>query len=243
MLHYKSGALTTMNYRHRFLLTAVWAQTRRAERSAALYLRVRAAPRWLFSCLEMFEWKVTMSPQVYRHPSCLIKHRWEHTPQWREASKFVLSKHQQVQLLEVITLGSTVDKGANETFLGCRHIVTSFTLIYKRDITSRRSLPLAYLSLWRRSAASRSRERTRRIWYFVSFETSIQFCSGNLRSQQLGPCRISRAASSRLRYSPSHWPRWHHSTASRPPGRIYYPELARDKLPSAGPRCSYGCRR
>ncbi|KAL4079987.1 hypothetical protein V8B97DRAFT_2020729 [Scleroderma yunnanense] len=39
--------------------------------------------------------------KVYRHPSCLIKHRWEHTPQWREASKFVLSKHQQVQLLEV----------------------------------------------------------------------------------------------------------------------------------------------
>ena len=39
--------------------------------------------------------------QIYRHPSCLIKHRWEHTPHWREASKFVLSKHQQVQLLEV----------------------------------------------------------------------------------------------------------------------------------------------
>lgn len=30
-----------------------------------------------------------------------MKHRWEHTPQWQEASKFVLSKHQQVQLLEV----------------------------------------------------------------------------------------------------------------------------------------------
>lgn len=63
--------------------------------------------------------------QVYRHPSCLIKHRkfrfyestfhlssyrnlttfwvlgWEHSPHWREASKFLLSKHQQVQLLEV----------------------------------------------------------------------------------------------------------------------------------------------
>ncbi len=39
--------------------------------------------------------------QIYRHPSCLIKHRWEHTPHWREASKYVLSKHQQVQLLEV----------------------------------------------------------------------------------------------------------------------------------------------
>ena len=39
--------------------------------------------------------------QVYRHPSCLIKHRWEHSPHWREASKLMLSKHQQVQLLEV----------------------------------------------------------------------------------------------------------------------------------------------
>lgn len=39
--------------------------------------------------------------KVYRHPSCLVKHRWEHSPHWREASKFLLSKHQQVQLLEV----------------------------------------------------------------------------------------------------------------------------------------------
>ncbi|KAF8519081.1 hypothetical protein JB92DRAFT_2036500 [Gautieria morchelliformis] len=38
--------------------------------------------------------------QIYRHPSCLVKHRWEHSPHWREASKFLLSKHQQVQLLE-----------------------------------------------------------------------------------------------------------------------------------------------
>jgi len=38
--------------------------------------------------------------QINRHPNCLNKHRWEHTQQWREASKFVLTKHQQVQLLE-----------------------------------------------------------------------------------------------------------------------------------------------
>ncbi|KZT25891.1 hypothetical protein NEOLEDRAFT_1132914 [Neolentinus lepideus HHB14362 ss-1] len=42
--------------------------------------------------------------KVYRHPSCLIKHRWEHSPHWREASKFVLSKHQQVQLLEAAAI-------------------------------------------------------------------------------------------------------------------------------------------
>ncbi|KAF8628966.1 hypothetical protein AX15_003622 [Amanita polypyramis BW_CC] len=42
--------------------------------------------------------------QIYRHPSCLIKHRWEHTPHWCEASKYVLSKHQQVQLLEAAAI-------------------------------------------------------------------------------------------------------------------------------------------
>lgn len=42
--------------------------------------------------------------KVYRHPSCLIKHRWEHSPHWREASKLMLSKHQQVQLLEAAAI-------------------------------------------------------------------------------------------------------------------------------------------
>ncbi|EEB96757.1 hypothetical protein MPER_04055 [Moniliophthora perniciosa FA553] len=32
------------------------------------------------------------------------KHRWEHTPHWRESSKYVLSKHQQVQLLEAAAI-------------------------------------------------------------------------------------------------------------------------------------------
>lgn len=39
--------------------------------------------------------------KVYRHPSCLSKHRWEHSPHWGTSSKLLLSKHQQVQLLEV----------------------------------------------------------------------------------------------------------------------------------------------
>lgn len=42
--------------------------------------------------------------KVYRHPSCLVKHRWEHSPHWHEASKFLLSKHQQVQLLEAAAI-------------------------------------------------------------------------------------------------------------------------------------------
>lgn len=42
--------------------------------------------------------------KVYRHPSCLVKHRWEHSPHWRETSNFLLSKHQQVQLLEAAAI-------------------------------------------------------------------------------------------------------------------------------------------
>ncbi|KAF5367703.1 hypothetical protein D9758_009856 [Tetrapyrgos nigripes] len=50
--------------------------------------------------------------KIYRHPSCLIKHRWEHTPHWRESSKYVLSKHQQVQLLEAAAILSHLSPGS-----------------------------------------------------------------------------------------------------------------------------------
>lgn len=42
--------------------------------------------------------------QIYRHPSCLVKHRWQHSPAWQESSKFLVSKHQQVQMLEAATI-------------------------------------------------------------------------------------------------------------------------------------------
>lgn len=50
--------------------------------------------------------------KVYRHPSCLIKHRWEHTMYWKEASKFLMSKHQQVQLLEAAAILVGMDSNA-----------------------------------------------------------------------------------------------------------------------------------
>lgn len=37
----------------------------------------------------------------YKHPICLTKHRWEHTPYWKEPTQLSMSKHQQVQALEV----------------------------------------------------------------------------------------------------------------------------------------------
>lgn len=50
--------------------------------------------------------------KVYRHPSCLVKHRWEHTMYWKEASKFLMSKHQQVQLLEAAAILVGMDSHA-----------------------------------------------------------------------------------------------------------------------------------
>ncbi|CAL3964803.1 unnamed protein product [Diplocarpon coronariae] len=40
----------------------------------------------------------------YKHSSCLSKHLWEHTPEWSLTSKLLISKHQQVQLLEAASV-------------------------------------------------------------------------------------------------------------------------------------------
>lgn len=45
----------------------------------------------------------------YRHPSCLIKHRWEHSPHWREPTQISMSKHQQVQMLEAAAILSHIN--------------------------------------------------------------------------------------------------------------------------------------
>ncbi|KAL7422380.1 hypothetical protein Q5752_003026 [Cryptotrichosporon argae] len=45
----------------------------------------------------------------YRHPSCLVKHRWEHSPHWREPTQISMSKHQQVQMLEAAAILAHLD--------------------------------------------------------------------------------------------------------------------------------------
>ncbi|TID24271.1 uncharacterized protein E2P81_ATG02574 [Venturia nashicola] len=56
----------------------------------------------------------------YKHSSCLTKHLWEHTPEWQLTSKLLISKHQQVQLLEAASVlvamnvdGSAIDSDAS----------------------------------------------------------------------------------------------------------------------------------
>ncbi|KAJ5468157.1 hypothetical protein N7475_005909 [Penicillium sp. IBT 31633x] len=45
----------------------------------------------------------------YKHGSCLSKHMWEHDPAWAVTSKLLISKHQQVQLLEAASVLVTMN--------------------------------------------------------------------------------------------------------------------------------------
>ncbi|KAK4186553.1 hypothetical protein QBC35DRAFT_267518 [Podospora australis] len=51
----------------------------------------------------------------YKHSSCLTKHLWEHTPEWSYTSKLLISKHQQVQLLEAASVLVAMNKDAPTT--------------------------------------------------------------------------------------------------------------------------------
>ncbi|KAB8343072.1 hypothetical protein FH972_022666 [Carpinus fangiana] len=50
----------------------------------------------------------------YKHGSCLTKHLWEHTPEWALTSKLLISKHQQVQLLEAASVLVAMNKDGPE---------------------------------------------------------------------------------------------------------------------------------
>ncbi|KAG0231721.1 hypothetical protein BGW42_008673 [Actinomortierella wolfii] len=51
--------------------------------------------------------------KVYKHPNCLAKHRWEHSKYWKSATKFYLSKHQQVRMMEAAAILLGLDSMRN----------------------------------------------------------------------------------------------------------------------------------
>ncbi|CCU80342.1 C2H2 finger domain protein [Blumeria hordei DH14] len=58
----------------------------------------------------------------YKHSSCLSKHLWEHTPEWSYTSKLLISKHQQVQLLEAASVLLTMTQDINTSPQSARDI-------------------------------------------------------------------------------------------------------------------------
>ncbi|KAF9920290.1 hypothetical protein BGZ65_011389, partial [Modicella reniformis] len=52
--------------------------------------------------------------KLYKHATSLLKHRWEHSMYWKSATKFLLSKHQQVQMMEAAAILLGMDESRDE---------------------------------------------------------------------------------------------------------------------------------
>lgn len=74
--------------------TSGFGGTRRRRASEGQYLKGEGKKQ------RAVELKCAKCGKGYKHSSCLTKHLWEHTPHWSLTSTYLISKHQQVQLLE-----------------------------------------------------------------------------------------------------------------------------------------------
>ncbi|KAL2263229.1 hypothetical protein VTK26DRAFT_7723 [Humicola hyalothermophila] len=87
----------------------------------------------------------------YKHSSCLNKHLWEHTPEWSYTSKLLISKHQQVQLLEAASVLVAMNNKANSQAAATTPPDSARDFTSERDSAS--PLPSAYSEQQDRSSA------------------------------------------------------------------------------------------
>ncbi|KAF9577162.1 hypothetical protein BGW38_007808, partial [Lunasporangiospora selenospora] len=85
--------------------------------------------------------------KTYKHPSCLAKHRWEHSIYWKPSTKFLFSKHQQVQMMEAASTLLGLDEKFEEKdpvvalFITQRgHLATTTSIASVSPRTSAKSL-------------------------------------------------------------------------------------------------------
>lgn len=82
----------------------------------------------------------------YKHISSLAKHLWEHTPEWNMTRKLLLSKHQQVQLLEAASIlvnmngPDDIDHFASSPTPETLHFTSSFDLLVNYAVESQENL-------------------------------------------------------------------------------------------------------
>ncbi|PRT52659.1 hypothetical protein B9G98_00279 [Wickerhamiella sorbophila] len=75
----------------------------------------------------------------YKHVSSLAKHLWEHTPEWSMTSKLLISKHQQVQLLEaasiLVSMNEEDEKSDEETATPAAPVAGSATATSSQNVS------------------------------------------------------------------------------------------------------------
>ncbi|CAK7266024.1 hypothetical protein SEPCBS119000_001814 [Sporothrix epigloea] len=92
------------------------AQARRASDGQSLLREGRRSSRMELRCKQC--------GKGYKHSSCLTKHLWEHTPEWALTSKLLISKHQQVQLLEAASVLVNMNVNLSDAELDANVAVT-----------------------------------------------------------------------------------------------------------------------
>lgn len=63
--------------------------------------------------------------KTYKHQSCLLKHRWEHSEFWNDAKKYSLTKHQQVQIMEAAQILLELEAASVEELKGYQNTYPS----------------------------------------------------------------------------------------------------------------------
>ncbi|GBF65019.1 hypothetical protein TMEN_7736 [Trichophyton mentagrophytes] len=84
----------------------------------------------------LVELKCDRCGKGYKHSSCLTKHMWEHDPAWAVTSKLLISKHQQVQLLEAASVLVTLNEPVSEEQAAARAAAASGSGDSDRSSTS-----------------------------------------------------------------------------------------------------------
>ncbi|KAI8980836.1 hypothetical protein BDB01DRAFT_795795 [Pilobolus umbonatus] len=84
---------------------------RNRRQSEAIPLNSRRKSRGLSESYNSQQYyKCNHCGKSYKHPNCLQKHRWEHSEEWELTSKLLLTKHQQVQMLEAAAILVNMDR-------------------------------------------------------------------------------------------------------------------------------------
>lgn len=84
--------------------------------------------------------------KAYKHGSCLTKHLWEHTPEWQYTSKLLISKHQQVQLLEAASVLVAMNQdGPNDSDNSSSPAASGSSDMRDEDLSSNETTPPPHL--------------------------------------------------------------------------------------------------
>lgn len=133
--------------------------------------------------------------KAYKHGSCLTKHLWEHTPEWQYTSKLLISKHQQVQLLEAASVLVAMNQdGPNDSDNSSSPAASGSSDMRDEELSSTETTPPPHLENSYRDSKRFSNESSlfSRSYQSVFSESGPNADSGFAHHRQWSTSSISR---------------------------------------------------